>query len=187
MWDPNGQGFRSLTCGSLTPSSPSSQKMVAVSRADNIDIYVAGFLCTPFTTNGKREDRSCFFGSGTWAGKVSSGMFTAIWMGVVNQLTLPLVPIHQSLLSVILHNSIGCACPYPNLSASEEWAAEAAGTFWACMKTIASLRPRCFVLENVVPISNNSNSAVTDAAFAQLISYRVIKVKASSCSTKRGR
>ena len=48
------------------------------------------------------------------------------------------------------------------------------------MKTIITLRPRVFVLENVKAISNNSNSKVVDEAMGKLNGYVVMTLKVNS-------
>ena len=60
------------------------------------------------------------------------------------------------------------------------WADENAKTFWSALKTIATLRPRTFVLENVKAISNNSNSEVVENAMNKLIGYTVVSIKMNS-------
>ena len=85
-------------------------------RSDNLDIYVCGFMCTPFTPNGQRK----------------------------------------------------------------EWADEHAKTFFSAIKTIASLRPRVAILENVIAISNNSNSKVVKRALGNLRDYVVLYLKVNA-------
>ena len=79
----------------------------------DLDLYVCGFVCTPFTPNGQRK----------------------------------------------------------------EWADEHSKTFWSALKTISILTPRVFVLENVMAISNNSNSEVIKSALSKLSKYVVIYLK----------
>ena len=83
---------------------------------DNIDVYVCGFRCTPFTPNGQRK----------------------------------------------------------------EWADEHSKTFFSAVKTIATLRPRVAVLENVVAISNNSNSEVVKQALSNLRGYIVLYLQVNT-------
>ena len=92
-------------------------KVVKISREQaDLDIYVCGFMCTPFTPNGEQQG----------------------------------------------------------------WKDENAKTFWSALKTIITLRPRVFVLENVKAISNNSNSEVVDKAMAKLTRYVVVTLKLNS-------
>ena len=91
-------------------------KVCIYRRSDNIDIYVCGFMCTPFTPNGQRK----------------------------------------------------------------EWADEHAKTFFSAVKTIATLRPRVAILENVVAISNNSNSEVVKRALDNLRGYVVLYLKVNT-------
>ena len=89
---------------------------VKITQESAIDLYVCGFVCTPFTPNGKRK----------------------------------------------------------------EWADEHAKTFWSAVKTIASLRPRVAILENVKAISNNSNNQVVTKALSQLKGYVICYLKLNS-------
>ena len=92
-------------------------KPVTISREHaDLDIYVCGFMCTPFTPNGDRAG----------------------------------------------------------------WKDENAKTFWSSLKTIITLKPRVFVLENVKAISNNSNSEVVDNAMGKLSGYVVVTLKLDS-------
>ena len=91
-------------------------KVCTYGRSDKIDIYVCGFMCTPFTPNGQRK----------------------------------------------------------------EWADEHARTFFSAVKTIATLRPRVAVLENVMAISNNSNSEVVRRTLGNLRGYIVLYLKVNS-------
>ena len=84
--------------------------------SDEIDIYVCGFMCTPFTPNGQRK----------------------------------------------------------------EWADEHAKTFFSAVKTIATLRPRVAILENVMAISNNSNSQIVRQTLGNLRGYTVLYLKVNS-------
>ena len=79
----------------------------------DLDVYVCGFMCSPFTKNGQRQ----------------------------------------------------------------EWQHEHSNTFFACITTIVCLRPRCFVLENVVGISNNTSFEVVEEALARVSGYVVHKVR----------
>ena len=88
---------------------------ISKEQAD-VDIYVCGFMCTPFTPNGERAG----------------------------------------------------------------WKDENAKTFWSALKTIITLRPRVFVLENVKALSNNSNSKVVDEAMDKLSGYVVMTLKVDS-------
>ena len=92
-------------------------KPVRISKEQaDLDIYVCGFMCTPFTPNGDRAG----------------------------------------------------------------WNDENAKTFWSSLKTIITLRPRVFVLENVKAISNNSNSEVVEKAMGKLSGYVVLTLKVDS-------
>ena len=89
--------------------------IISKEQAD-LDIYVCGFMCTPFTPNGERAG----------------------------------------------------------------WSDENAKTFWSSLKTIITLKPRIFILENVKAISNNSNSAIVDKALQKLKNYRALTLKLDS-------
>ena len=78
-----------------------------------LDLYVSGFMCTPFTPNGQRQ----------------------------------------------------------------AWQDEHSKTFWSTVKTIGVLRPRVFVLENVLAISNNANRAVVESALSKLSGYMIVRLK----------
>ena len=91
-------------------------KACRIRMSDKIDIYVCGFMCTPFTPNGQRK----------------------------------------------------------------EWADEHSKTFFSAVKTIATLRPRVAVLENVMAISNNSNSEVVKQALSNLRGYIVLYLKVNT-------
>ena len=85
-------------------------------RSDNVDIYVCGFMCTPFTPNGQRK----------------------------------------------------------------EWSDEHSKTFFSAVKTITTLRPRVAILENVMAISNNSNSQIVRQALGKMEGYRVVYLKVNT-------
>lgn len=87
-----------------------------IQRSPRIDLYICGFMCTPFTPNGHRK----------------------------------------------------------------AWQDEHSATFWNAMKTISTLLPRAFILENVCSLANNSNSKVVDDAFAKLKAFRVVKVRVNA-------
>ena len=53
-------------------------------------------------------------------------------------------------------------------------------TFFSAIKTIATLRPRVAALENVVAISNNSNSEVVKQALSNLRGYIVLYLKVNT-------
>lgn len=91
-------------------------EVVKFSHKSAIDLYVCGFVCTPFTPNGKRQ----------------------------------------------------------------AWVDEHSKTFWSAVKTIATLRPRVAVLENVKAISNNSNNKVVTKALSSLKEYLVCYLKLNS-------
>ena len=82
----------------------------------DVDLYVCGFMCTPFTPDGLRK----------------------------------------------------------------AWQYEHAHTCWSILKTISLLRPRAFLLENVMAISNNSNSVVVRSALSKLSKYVVLHLKMNS-------
>ena len=85
-------------------------------RSDEIDIYVCGFMCTPFTPNGQRK----------------------------------------------------------------EWMDKHSKTFFSAVRTIATLRPRVAILENVMAISNNSNGRVVRQALGNLKGYVVLYLKVNT-------
>ena len=82
----------------------------------DVDLYVCGFMCTPFTPDGLRK----------------------------------------------------------------AWQDEHEHTFWSSLKTISLLRPRAFLLENVMAISNNSNSVVVRSALSKLSKYVILHLKVNS-------
>ena len=82
----------------------------------DVDVYVCGFMCTPFTPNGLRKS----------------------------------------------------------------WQDEHANTFWSSLKTIAIIQPRVFILENVMAISNNSNSSVVRSALSKLSAYMILHLKVNT-------
>ena len=92
-------------------------KLFRLSAKDaDLDLYVCGFMCTPFTPNGMRK----------------------------------------------------------------AWQDEHAKTFWSTLKTITLLAPRAFVLENVMAISNNSNSEVVRSALSKLSRFVILHLKVNS-------
>ena len=99
--------------GKLLTKTCDGQPFVLTNVAADLDIYICGFMCTPFTPNGQRR----------------------------------------------------------------AWQDENSKTFWATLRTILTLRPKCFVLENVCAIANNTNSEVVDQALARLTGYVIHKVK----------
>lgn len=85
-------------------SKDTSGILRAFTKDDNLDVYIAGFLCTPFTSNGQQ---------GGWA-------------------------------------DIG------------------SNTFWSSLKTIKSLSPRIFVLENVSGINHKKSKDVFEKGLGTL-------------------
>ena len=91
--------------------------MTFARTALDLDLYVCGFVCSPFTKNGQRR----------------------------------------------------------------QWQHEHSSTFFASIKTILCLQPRCFVLENVLGISNNTSRQVVEQAFSLLAPrYMIHKVRADA-------
>ena len=70
--------------------------------------------------------------------------------------------------------------PFTPNGARAGWKDKNSKTFWSSLKTINTLRPRVFVLENVKAISNNSNSYVVDKAMEKLGHHVVITLKVDS-------
>ena len=102
--------------GSFTTVSDGRRWTLTADQAD-LDLYVCGFVCSPFTKNGQRR----------------------------------------------------------------EWQHEHSHTFFASIKTILCLKPRCFVLENVLGISNNTSAQVVEQALSRLTPFfKIHKVKADA-------
>ena len=102
--------------GSFTTVS-NGNSMTFARTALDLDLYVCGFVCSPFTKNGQRR----------------------------------------------------------------QWQHEHSSTFFASIKTILCLQPRCFVLENVLGISNNTSWQVVEQAFSLLAPrYMIHKVRADA-------
>ena len=70
--------------------------------------------------------------------------------------------------------------PFTPTGLRKAWRDEHAKTFWSSLKTISLLRPRAFLLENVMAISNNSNSAVARSALPKLPNDVVLHLKVNS-------
>ena len=70
--------------------------------------------------------------------------------------------------------------PFTPNGQRKEWADEHAKTFFSAIKTIASLRPRVAILENVIAISNNSNSKIVKRALGNLRGYVVLYLKVNA-------
>ena len=102
--------------GNITTRNTVGDAVVINKDIADLDIYICGFMCTPFTPNGDRKG----------------------------------------------------------------WADENAKTFWSSLKTISTLRPRTFVLENVKGISNNGNFEIVENALKTLTFYIVVSVKLNS-------
>ncbi len=101
--------------GEMVTKTLDDKKFVC-KQSSNLDLYVCGFMCTPFTPNGRKL----------------------------------------------------------------AWQDEATNTFWSAIKTIMCLRPKVFILENVIAISNNKNTEIVDSALTRLKGYRFVKVQANA-------
>ncbi len=84
----------------------------------SVDLYVCGFMCTPFTPNGQRQG----------------------------------------------------------------WADEHSKTFWSALKTVKTVKPTVFVLENVKAIGRGENARIVKDALAQLTDYVICHLTLTSTS-----
>ena len=70
--------------------------------------------------------------------------------------------------------------PFTPNGQRKEWSDEHSRTFFSAVKTIATLRPRVAILENVMAISNNSNSQMVRNALGNLKGYMVSYLKVNT-------
>ena len=155
-----------ISSGSVTISIGSRSVAITGDACLPLDLYTCGFMCTPFSSNGLRQVCS------VWWGGTRSGLVPGL-LGSQSSVEL----CHCGPLYYVASTSR----PHQR----QAWADEASKTFWGAIKTIACARPRCFVLENVVPITNNFNSEVVDSALSKLSGYVVVKLKARAKSGRK--
>jgi site-specific DNA-cytosine methylase len=141
----------------------------------------------------QQSDMTSVFGCDVWSGSrtwlkshfvepLLGDMTMRVWHCKEGTLTTKMVDgevvtFERESASIDIYVCGFCCTPFTPNGQRKEWQDEHSKTFWSALKTIATLQPRCFVLENVCAIANNTNSKVVDNALSKLASYIVHKVK----------
>ena len=156
-----------MSSGSVTISIGSRSVAITGDAVLPLDLYTCGFVCTPFSSNGLRQVCS------VWWGGTRSGLVPGLLGSQSSAELCYCGPLYYVASISSTHQR------------RQAWAGEASRTSWGAIKTIACARPRCYVLENVVPITKNLNSEVVDSALSKLSGYVVVKLKARAKSGRK--